>query len=150
MISVIYTDDFSGTDVLIALYFSQTRAQVVPSQGVWDMRGKQLYQGIQIRVWAIACFAPQRAVGEEALRYSRVTLTVKHSSTHTTIITVMISDSGTNVHYQRFTFTDSFLVETSPSSYSASPMMPVCQSLGSRVSANMPLDLTKLNRCSDI
>jgi len=33
------------------------------------MRGKQLYQGIQIRVWAIACFAPQRSVNEEALRY---------------------------------------------------------------------------------
>ena len=47
----------------------QTKAQVVPNQGVWDMRGKQLYQGIQIRVWAIACFAPQRTVGEESLRY---------------------------------------------------------------------------------
>ena len=46
----------------------QTRAQVVPNQGVWDMRGKQLYQGIQIRVWAIACFAQQRTVGEESLR----------------------------------------------------------------------------------
>ena len=46
----------------------QTRAQVLPNAGVWDMRGKQLYQGIQIRVWAIACFAPQRTVGEEALR----------------------------------------------------------------------------------
>ena len=49
-------------------YF-QTKAQVVPNQGVWDMRGKQLYQGIQIRVWAIACFAPQRNITEEALRY---------------------------------------------------------------------------------
>ena len=42
---------------------------MVPNQGVWDMRGKQLYQGIQIRVWAIACFAPQRNITEEALRY---------------------------------------------------------------------------------
>jgi eukaryotic translation initiation factor 2C len=49
-------------------YGGRTKAQVVPNQGVWDMRGKQLYQGIQIRVWAIACFAPQRMVGEEALR----------------------------------------------------------------------------------
>lgn len=49
-------------------YGGRTKAQVVPNQGVWDMRGKQLYQGIQIRVWAIACFAPQRTVGEEALR----------------------------------------------------------------------------------
>jgi eukaryotic translation initiation factor 2C len=49
-------------------YGGRTKAQVVPNQGVWDMRGKQLYQGIQIRVWAIACFAQQRNVGEEALR----------------------------------------------------------------------------------
>ncbi|ESO02016.1 hypothetical protein HELRODRAFT_65165 [Helobdella robusta] len=49
-------------------YGGRTRAQVVPNQGVWDMRGKQLYQGIQIRVWAIACFAQQRTVGEESLR----------------------------------------------------------------------------------
>lgn len=49
-------------------YGGRTKVQVVPNQGVWDMRGKQLYQGIQIRVWAIACFAPQRTVGEEALR----------------------------------------------------------------------------------
>lgn len=48
--------------------FLQTKAQVIPNQGVWDMRGKQLYQGIQIRIWAIACFAPSRTVGEEALR----------------------------------------------------------------------------------
>jgi len=47
----------------------QTKAQVIPNQGVWDMRGKQLYQGIQIRVWAIACFAPQRSVNEESLRF---------------------------------------------------------------------------------
>ena len=46
----------------------QTKAQVLPTQGVWDMRGKQLYQGIQIRIWAVACFAPQRLVGEESLR----------------------------------------------------------------------------------
>jgi eukaryotic translation initiation factor 2C len=54
----------------MALWFLQTKAQVVPNQGVWDMRGKQLYQGIQIRMWAIACFAAQRTVGEEALRYT--------------------------------------------------------------------------------
>ncbi|XP_074656844.1 protein argonaute-2-like isoform X2 [Tubulanus polymorphus] len=46
----------------------QTRAQAVPNQGVWDMRGKQFYSGIEIRVWAIACFAPQRTVREDALR----------------------------------------------------------------------------------
>lgn len=47
----------------------QTKAQAVPNQGVWDMRGKQFYNGIEIRVWAIACFAPQRTVREDALRY---------------------------------------------------------------------------------
>ncbi|XP_074657018.1 protein argonaute-2-like [Tubulanus polymorphus] len=46
----------------------QTRAQAVPNQGVWDMRGKQFFSGIEIRVWAIACFAPQRTVREDALR----------------------------------------------------------------------------------
>ncbi|XP_052237159.1 protein argonaute-2-like isoform X2 [Dreissena polymorpha] len=45
-----------------------SKAQVVPSDGVWDMRGKQFYSGIEIRVWAIACFAPQRTVREDALR----------------------------------------------------------------------------------
>ncbi|XP_033727109.1 protein argonaute-2-like isoform X3 [Pecten maximus] len=46
----------------------QTKAQAVPNQGVWDMRGKQFFSGIEIRVWAIACFAPQRTVREDALR----------------------------------------------------------------------------------
>ncbi|XP_070494487.1 protein argonaute-2 [Chironomus tepperi] len=39
-----------------------------PNQGVWDMRGKQFFTGVEIRVWAIACFAPQRTVREDALR----------------------------------------------------------------------------------
>ncbi|GFR77219.1 argonaute-like protein, partial [Elysia marginata] len=49
-------------------YGGRTKAQALPNQGVWDMRGKQFYQGIEIRVWAIACFAPQRTVREDALR----------------------------------------------------------------------------------
>lgn len=32
------------------------------------MRGKQFFTGVEIRVWAIACFAPQRTVREDALR----------------------------------------------------------------------------------
>ncbi|XP_058832424.1 protein argonaute-2 isoform X2 [Topomyia yanbarensis] len=40
----------------------------LPNQGVWDMRGKQFFTGVEIRVWAIACFAPQRTVREDALR----------------------------------------------------------------------------------
>lgn len=45
------------------------KQQAMPVGGVWDMRGKQFYTGIEIRVWAIACFAPQRTVREDALRY---------------------------------------------------------------------------------
>lgn len=44
------------------------KQQALPIQGVWDMRGKQFYTGVEIRVWAIACFAPQRTVREDALR----------------------------------------------------------------------------------
>ncbi|KAK3087288.1 hypothetical protein FSP39_004190 [Pinctada imbricata] len=46
----------------------QTKAQALPNQGVWDMRGKQFWHGIEIRIWAIACFAPQRSCREDALR----------------------------------------------------------------------------------
>ncbi|KAL4712739.1 hypothetical protein ACJJTC_008036 [Scirpophaga incertulas] len=42
--------------------------QALPNQGVWDMRGKQFYMGVEIRVWAIACFAPQRTVREDAMK----------------------------------------------------------------------------------
>lgn len=41
---------------------------VVPKQGVWDMRGNKFFTGIEIRSWAIACFAPQRMVHEDALK----------------------------------------------------------------------------------
>ncbi|CAC5380455.1 ELF2C [Mytilus coruscus] len=44
------------------------KSAAVPNQGVWDMRGKQFYSGMEIKVWAIACFAPQRTVREDALR----------------------------------------------------------------------------------
>lgn len=46
----------------------QTKAQAIPNQGVWDMRGKQFHTGVEIRVWAIACFAPQKMCREDALR----------------------------------------------------------------------------------
>ncbi|KAL7291786.1 hypothetical protein TKK_0014568 [Trichogramma kaykai] len=46
----------------------QTKQQALPNQGVWDMRGKQFFTGVEIRVWAIACFAPQRTCREDALR----------------------------------------------------------------------------------
>ncbi|XP_077990342.1 protein argonaute-2-like isoform X3 [Glandiceps talaboti] len=53
---------------------SLSKATAVPNQGVWDMRGKQFHTGIEIRVWAIACFAPQRSCREDALRNFTVQL----------------------------------------------------------------------------
>lgn len=44
------------------------KQQAMPIGGVWDMRGKQFFSGIEIRVWAIACFAPQRTVKDDAVR----------------------------------------------------------------------------------
>ncbi len=49
-------------------YGGRTKQQALPNQGVWDMRGKQFFAGVEIREWAIACFAPQRTVREDALR----------------------------------------------------------------------------------
>ncbi|CAG0893312.1 unnamed protein product [Cyprideis torosa] len=49
-------------------YGGRTKQQAVPTQGVWDMRGKQFYTGIEIRQWAIASFASQRMVREDSLR----------------------------------------------------------------------------------
>ncbi|KAL5236624.1 hypothetical protein ACI65C_004034 [Semiaphis heraclei] len=46
----------------------QTKQQATPNQGVWDMRGKQFFTGVEIRNWAVSCFSPQRSVREEALR----------------------------------------------------------------------------------
>ena len=51
-----------------SLYLLLFYLQALPNQGVWDMRGKQFFTGIEIREWAIACFAPQRTVREDALR----------------------------------------------------------------------------------
>jgi len=49
-------------------YGGRTKVTVLPNQGVWDMRGKQFHTGIEIKVWAIACFAQQRTCNEAALR----------------------------------------------------------------------------------
>jgi len=42
--------------------------QVLPKHGAWDMKGKKFFIGIQISVWAIACFAPRNVLPEEVLR----------------------------------------------------------------------------------
>ncbi|RNA31902.1 Argonaute [Brachionus plicatilis] len=49
-------------------YGGRTKVTVLPAQGVWDMRGKQFHTGIEIKLWAIACFAQQRNCNEQALR----------------------------------------------------------------------------------
>ncbi|BFZ21339.1 hypothetical protein BsWGS_24378 [Bradybaena similaris] len=49
-------------------YGGRTKAQAEPKQGVWDMRDKQFYQGIEIRVWALACFVSYTTVGEDTLK----------------------------------------------------------------------------------
>ena len=36
--------------------------------GAWDMRGKQLFHGIEIKVWAIACFVDPREVNDRVLK----------------------------------------------------------------------------------
>uniref|UniRef100_A0A671XJ61 Protein argonaute-1 n=1 Tax=Sparus aurata TaxID=8175 RepID=A0A671XJ61_SPAAU len=61
---------YGGRFTLTLLWSSllQNRAIATPNQGVWDMRGKQFYNGIEIKVWAIACFAPQKQCREEVLK----------------------------------------------------------------------------------
>lgn len=64
--SLLYTD----ISPLMAAVFIilQNKAIATPIQGVWDMRNKQFHTGIEIKVWAIACFAPQRQCTELLLK----------------------------------------------------------------------------------
>ncbi|MCI4395505.1 hypothetical protein PGIGA_G00181350 [Pangasianodon gigas] len=50
-------------------YGGRNRTVATPSHGVWDMRGKQFHTGVEIKIWAIACFATQRQCREEILKY---------------------------------------------------------------------------------
>lgn len=40
----------------------------VPRNGVWVMKGKQLFHGVDIKEWAIVCFAHPKKCNEETLR----------------------------------------------------------------------------------
>ncbi|MEJ1282416.1 hypothetical protein NN561_013374 [Cricetulus griseus] len=51
-------------------YGGRNKTVATPNQGVWDMRGKQFYAGIEIKVWAVACFAPQKQCREDLLKPS--------------------------------------------------------------------------------
>uniref|UniRef100_A0A8K9XE97 Uncharacterized protein n=1 Tax=Oncorhynchus mykiss TaxID=8022 RepID=A0A8K9XE97_ONCMY len=53
------------------------RTVATPSHGVWDMRGKQFHTGVEIKMWAIACFATQRQCREEILNSLFPTAEVK-------------------------------------------------------------------------
>uniref|UniRef100_A0AC35TKG3 Protein argonaute-2 n=1 Tax=Rhabditophanes sp. KR3021 TaxID=114890 RepID=A0AC35TKG3_9BILA len=50
------------------LYGGRTKVTALPNSGVWDLRGKQFHTGIEVKVWAIACFAQQQHVKEHDLR----------------------------------------------------------------------------------
>ncbi|KAI6234711.1 Protein argonaute-2 [Aphelenchoides fujianensis] len=50
------------------LYGGRSKMTALPNQGVWDMRGKQFHTGIEVKIWAIACFAQQQHVKENDLR----------------------------------------------------------------------------------
>ncbi|CAB3408492.1 unnamed protein product [Caenorhabditis bovis] len=40
----------------------------VPNNGTWDMRGKHFYNGIEIEIWAVVCFASSTTVTQQNLR----------------------------------------------------------------------------------
>jgi eukaryotic translation initiation factor 2C len=50
------------------LYGGRNKMTALPNQGVWDMRGKQFHTGVDVKVWAICCFAQQQHVKENDLR----------------------------------------------------------------------------------
>uniref|UniRef100_A0A0N4Z625 Protein argonaute-1 n=1 Tax=Parastrongyloides trichosuri TaxID=131310 RepID=A0A0N4Z625_PARTI len=50
------------------LYGGRTKTTALPNQGVWDMRNKHFHTGVEVKVWAIACFAQSQHVKEADLR----------------------------------------------------------------------------------
>lgn len=59
---------FSFVSFFCFVLFLKNKTVATPNQGVWDMRGKQFYAGIEIKVWAVACFAPQKQCREDLLK----------------------------------------------------------------------------------
>ena len=81
-------------------YGGRTKQQALPNQGVWDMRGKQFFTGVEIRVWAIACFAPQRTVREDALRnFTQQLQKISNDAGMPIIGTIFVSYSFQNVYF---------------------------------------------------
>lgn len=48
-------------------YGGRNRAQALPNQGVWDMRGKQFYFGVEVSKWAILNFVNPRMIKQESI-----------------------------------------------------------------------------------
>nr|AEF32754.1 ALG-6 [Ascaris suum] len=49
------------------LYGGKTRQVVTPDKGIWDMRGKQYFSGVEVHTWAVACFVQCSLCSEAAL-----------------------------------------------------------------------------------
>ncbi|XP_074606189.1 protein argonaute-2-like isoform X1 [Acropora palmata] len=49
-------------------YGGRDKPKIYPSFGVWDMRGKHLYHGIEIHTWAIACFVNPQDCSDRTLK----------------------------------------------------------------------------------
>jgi hypothetical protein len=58
--------------LFLLFVFLKNKTVATPNQGVWDMRGKQFYAGIEIKVWAVACFAPQKQCREDLLPWCKI------------------------------------------------------------------------------
>ena len=99
------------------------------------MRGKQLYQGIQIRVWAIACFAPQRTVGEEALRYILAFVACHDKNMIIKFLKRFIC--RVEVHYHKEVHDDKMLASLCVSAFIRSPLRKT----------NVPFAITRLTPC---
>ena len=50
------------------ILFSNGQNYATPNHGAWDMRQKKFYVGVEIKTWAIACFANARMCSDQALR----------------------------------------------------------------------------------
>ncbi|OBS80899.1 hypothetical protein A6R68_20907, partial [Neotoma lepida] len=89
-------------------YGGRNKTVATPNQGVWDMRGKQFYAGIEIKVWAVACFAPQKQCREDLLnntpsRYKMPSLCDCAGYTGADPFTPLVMSSGSTEETLSFT-----------------------------------------------
>lgn len=97
------------------------------------MRGKQFYAGIEIKVWAVACFAPQKQCREDLLKWVTET-----------------DSSFQDVRMKGVVCIDFFFpVGASLTSFERSPRTLGCPFKASRASANTPREPTAWSLCSN-